>query len=86
MNAETRALIQQHATSVWLKADLDVLLERVSRRNTRPLLEQGDKCAILSDLMEQRYPIYAQAHITAENNRAPLSVVLRKVVDQILSS
>lgn len=67
MNAETRALISLRATSLWLKADLETLLERTARRDTRPLLRQGDPREILRALMDQRYPIYAQADIVIES-------------------
>src|SRR5690606_30559179 len=60
---EIRRLIKEKAISVWLKADLDVLLERVSRKNTRPLLAQGDKREIMQNLIEKRYPIYQEADI-----------------------
>lgn len=60
---ETRALILQQGLAVWLKAPLDVLVERTGRRNTRPLLESGDPKAILKDLLESREGAYAQAHV-----------------------
>lgn len=63
-----RSAIKEKSVSIWLKADLEVLLERVSRRDTRPLLKTGDKSVILSKLMEERYPIYAEADITIDSN------------------
>lgn len=82
MNATIRELIQGGAISIWLKADLEVLLERVSRRNTRPLLEKGDKRDILSRLMEERYPVYGQAHIMVESDEGSHE----KVVERILAA
>jgi shikimate kinase len=67
MNPETRALIGQKAISVWLKADLEVLLRRVSRRTDRPLLKDGDPRAVLEALAAERYPIYGLADITVES-------------------
>lgn len=61
MQPHLRTLIKQHATSFWLRAELDVLLDRVSKRGHRPLLEKGDKRAILARLMDERYPVYAEA-------------------------
>lgn len=75
-----RAVIQQHAISIWLRADLDVLLDRVSRRNTRPLLEQGDKRDILSKLMQERYPVYAHADYTIDSGHGPHDNVVEQVI------
>jgi shikimate kinase len=63
---DTRAVIQGNALSVWLKVDLDVLVRRVSRKNTRPLLHNRDPHEVLSNLAEQRYPAYAQAELTVD--------------------
>lgn len=60
MNAETRAAIAARGVSVWIRAELDTLLERVGRKNTRPLLARGDPREILARLIEQRHPLYAQ--------------------------
>lgn len=81
INPAIREAIQQKATSVWLKADLDVLVERVSRRDTRPLLKTGDKGAILTRLMEERYPIYAQADIVIDSNAGLHETVVDKIIN-----
>jgi|SRR6185312_4366454 len=70
MNPETRALIKANATSVWLRADMDVLLRRVGRRNDRPLLQQEDPRVVLERLAAERYPVYAEADITVESGDA----------------
>jgi len=67
MNAETRALIARRAVSVWLKAGLDVLVERTAGRSHRPLLNQGNPRDILAGLIETRYPVYAEADIHVES-------------------
>ncbi|MEM6650497.1 MAG: shikimate kinase [Pseudomonadota bacterium] len=67
MNDATRALVHEKATSLWLKADLETLVERTSQRNTRPLLNQGDPKEILGKLLVERSPIYAQADLTVES-------------------
>ncbi len=67
MDAETRALIAEKGVSVWLKADLEVLVSRTSGRSHRPLLNQGNPREILAGLIEQRYPIYAEADVTVES-------------------
>ena len=80
---DIREAIAGKATSIWLRADLEVLLERVSRRDTRPLLRTGDKNTILSKLMEERYPIYAQADITIDSNAGPHDTVVDDVVEAL---
>ena len=62
----TRDAIRLRGTSVWLRAPLPVLLRRVALRRNRPLLAQGDPASILQRLMEQRYPIYAEADIVVD--------------------
>lgn len=80
MDPETRALIRQRAISIWLKADLDVLMARVARRNNRPLLKEGDPRAVLARLIETRYPVYAEADITVESADGPPEATLAKVI------
>jgi shikimate kinase len=63
MNEETRRLIKQKATSIWLQADLDTLVERVQRKDTRPLLRGRDPRVVLGELMALRNPFYAEADI-----------------------
>ena len=80
INPEIRTAIKEKAISVWLKADLDVLLERVSRRDTRPLLKTGDKGEILQRLMSERYPIYAEANIVIDSNAGLHEAVVDHIV------
>lgn len=68
---DTRALLQAKALTVWLKADLDVLLRRVLRRDTRPLLRGPDPRGAMQALMAARYPLYASADITVESDSGP---------------
>lgn len=78
-----RDAIAQKAISVWLKADLPVLLERVSRRDNRPLLKTGDKSEILQKLIDERYPIYAQADITIDSNLGPHESVVEDIIKSL---
>ncbi len=66
MNAETRALLKKHAVTVWMRADLDVIAERVGRRDTRPLLRGRNTLEVLRELADKRYPIYAEADLTVD--------------------
>jgi shikimate kinase len=63
IHPETRDAIRQKAISIWLKADRDLLLARVKRRNNRPLLQSGDPAEIIDQLIAERYPVYAEADI-----------------------
>lgn len=67
MNDETRARIQEHGISVWLKASLPLLMKRVSKRQDRPLLQAEDPEGVMRGLMETRYPVYALADVTVES-------------------
>lgn len=80
MDAETRARIKEAGISVWLRADIDVLLRRVERRTNRPLLKRGDPREILAKLMDQRYPIYAEADICIDSVDGPADAMVDRVV------
>lgn len=75
-----RDAISEKAISVWLKADLPVLLERVSRRDNRPLLKTGDRSEILQKLINERYPIYAEADITIDSNFGSHESVVEEII------
>jgi len=81
MNADTRAAIKVKGVSVWLKADFDVLMRRIKRRNDRPLLKIEDPEAKLRELIDLRYPTYALADLTVQSR----DVVHEKIVDEIVS-
>ncbi len=80
IHPETRALIKAKAVSIWLKADIDVLLRRVSRKADRPLLQAGDPRRILEDLAAKRHPIYAEADITVESAESPHSTAVNDLI------
>lgn len=84
VNPETRALVKSDAVSVWLKADLDVLFERVSRRSNRPLLKTADPKGTLEKLIEERYPIYAEADLTVLSRDVPQDSVAADVISALL--
>ncbi len=84
VNSETRALVKDGAVSVWLKANADILFERVSRRSNRPLLKTANPRATLEKLIEERYPIYAEADITVLSREVPQDVVALDVIDAVL--
>ena len=80
MNPETRALIAERAVSVWLRADLDLLLNRTARRGDRPLLTKGDRRATLERLMAERYPVYAEADIVVDSANESPDVTVERVL------
>jgi shikimate kinase len=82
INEQTRALIKEKCHSVWIDADLNVLVARVSRRNHRPLLIGKDPRAVLTELSEKRGPIYAMADIHVRSDAAPHA----NTVDQIMKA
>ncbi len=67
MNPLTRAAVRERAISVWLRAGLETLVERTARKGDRPLLRRGDPAVILSGLMAQRHPVYAEADIVIDS-------------------
>lgn len=83
MNAETRDNIKARGISVWLKADLRVLMKRVGRRDHRPLLAGNDPEAVMRKLIETRYPVYAEADITVESRDVPHEVIVDAVIDAL---
>ena len=80
MQPAVREIIKQNATSIWLRAELEVLVERTSRRDYRPLLQKGDKREILDKLMQERYPVYAEADLTVDSGEGPHDRVVDAVV------
>lgn len=80
MNADTRARIHDRAVSLWLKADLELLMKRVLKRGGRPLLANSDPEEVMRRLIEERYPIYAEADITVESADVQHGVMVNEVV------
>jgi shikimate kinase len=80
MNADTRALVRLKGVSIWLKAELDILLKRVMRRTNRPLLKTADPAATLAKLIEARYPIYAEADVTVQSEEIAHDIMVERVI------
>jgi shikimate kinase len=83
MNPETRRLVKEKAVSVWLRADIDVMLRRVSRKNDRPLLQGPDPHGVLEALAAQRYPVYAEADIEIESSDTPHASTVELIIDAL---
>ena len=80
MHPETRALIKDHAVSIWLKADVEVLAKRVGRKENRPLLAGKDPLEVLTAQAELRYPAYAEADIVVETGDTPHQVAVEAII------
>lgn len=80
MDPDTRALIRRETVSVWLRADVELLLARTARRGNRPLLKQGDPREILERLIAVRYPVYAEADIIIDCEDGPQEAMVDRVL------
>jgi shikimate kinase/3-dehydroquinate synthase len=85
IHPQTRGLIRQHAVSIWLKAEFDVLMRRVRKRPTRPLLQNADPEAVMRRLMDQRYGVYAEADLTTLSRDAPHEIIIAEILDALES-
>lgn len=84
MHAETRRRILDTAVSIWLRADLAVLMRRVSKRDTRPLLRHGNPEATMRNLIDTRYPVYAEADLTVESREEPHDVIVTEIISRLV--
>ena len=85
MAAETRETIRRSGVSVWLKAELPVLMRRVAKRNTRPLLAKHPE-EVMRQLMETRYPVYATADVTVESHDLPHDTIVGEIIEALAAS
>lgn len=83
VSEETRRALRETSVTVWLKAELDILMERVSRRGNRPLLKTGDPRAVMQGLMDQRYPIYAEANITVASRNVKRETIADEIAEAL---
>lgn len=86
MDPETRGVIRERATSVWLKAGLDILVARTVGRPGRPLLEGRDPKAVLAALMAERYPTYAEADVVVETTNDAKDAVADRVLGALAAA
>jgi len=85
LRAQTRALITELGASIWLKADLETLWQRVRRKDTRPLLRTANPRRTLADLMAAREPAYAQADLVVDARpEYPIETTAQKVIEAML--
>lgn len=85
VNPETRALINAKAVSVWLKADIELLARRVSRKDNRPLVRGKDPIEVLGQLAQARYPAYAEAQVHVQTGDTPHGVAVDAILSALLA-
>jgi shikimate kinase len=84
MNPETRAAIKAKGVSIWLNADADVLLRRISKRkHERPMLHTDDPAATLRQLLVEREPAYAEADLTVQSREVPHEAIVTEIIDAV---
>lgn len=86
MAAETRENVRRSGISVWVKADLPVLVRRVSKRANRPLFEGRNAEVVMRELMEARYPTFATADIVVESRDIPHDVIVEEIIAALWAS
>lgn len=84
MDPETRASIKQRARSVWLRAPVELLLERTQRRDTRPLLRDGTPREIIQRLLAEREPVYAEADLIVDSGDDPHHVAVERLLTALM--
>ncbi len=77
MNQQTRDLIHIKGVSVWLKADLDVLVRRTRRRNDRPLADR------MKDLLPEREPVYARSDVIVQSREEPHETIVEEIIEAV---
>ena len=80
---ETRRLVRARAISIWLRADLDVLVRRTAKKGNRPLLAAGDPRTVLTQLLTRRAAIYAEADIVIDSGNGPIGAVVGRALEAL---
>jgi len=83
MNADTRNLISKRGISIWLNAEIEILLRRVKRKNDRPMLQGDDPEGILKRLLSERRSTYAKATLTVTSSEAPHEMIVDTIVETL---
>ena len=85
VNESNRKLIKQKAVSVWLRADLDLVVNRTNRRDHRPLLNEGNPAEVLEELIAERYPLYGEADLIVDSEDVSPHKMMQKVLASLES-
>ena len=83
---ETRANIRRHGISIWVKADVPILVRRIAKRSSRPLFEGRDPERVVRELMEARDPLYATADLVVESRDVPHDIIFGEIIEALVGS
>ncbi|PJB71191.1 MAG: shikimate kinase [Alphaproteobacteria bacterium CG_4_9_14_3_um_filter_47_13] len=83
MMPETEEAIRNKTLSIWVRAEMAVMVERTSRRDNRPLLQKGDPEKILTELAAKRYVIYEKSDIVIDSHNGPAEAILNQALEKI---
>ena len=83
MNEETRAECREHGVTIWLKADVPVLIERVRKKGNRPLLDAPDPEAVMRQLLTERAPLYGLADIAVPSREGPHQAMVAEIISAL---
>jgi shikimate kinase len=83
MDESSRGVIREHGVSIWLRADIGILLERTSRKDNRPLLKRGNPEDILRELLAVREPVYALADVVVDSDKRPVKDMVDRVIEAL---
>ena len=83
MDADTRQAARDHGISVWIDAPIELLMNRVRRRNDRPLLKTADPAATMQGLLDLRNPVYAEADIRVQSRDVPHTEIVDEMLEAI---
>jgi shikimate kinase len=83
MHPQTREAIRAKAVSIWLRAEYDVLMKRIRRRNDRPMLKTDDPGETLRRLMQERDPVYAEADVTVHSRDVPHEIIIAEIISAV---
>lgn len=90
MDPDSRTRIREKGVSLWLRADLPILMKRVARRHDRPMLANADPESVMRTLMEKRYPVYAEADVTVISQEVPhdqmVQIAIRAMNDMLAAA
>jgi shikimate kinase len=83
MHPQSREAIRAKGISIWLRADYDVLIKRIKRRNDRPMLKTDDPGETLRRLMQERDPVYAEADVIVHSRDVPHEIIIGEIISAI---
>jgi shikimate kinase len=86
MSEETRDSIRRSGISVWVKADLPILVRRVSKRSTRPLFHGRDAEAVMRELIAERHPVFATADVTVDSRDVQHETIVAEILEALARS